>query len=331
MYWNIDKTLSHNCLFNFCIGSRGVGKTYGCKKKAVKRFLKSGSEFMYIRRYKSEFSDIGTFWSDIQKNNEFPEHKLTSSGSKFFCDDKLFGYSIPLSIAAVKKSTAYPLVDFMIFDEFIIEKGTHRYLSNEVKAFLELYLTVSRYRPVIVMFIANSITMMNPYFLHFNLALPHGSTFFKKDDCLLEVIENRKFSDHVRNTRVGKLITATDEQYSDYAMDNQFLLDNRNFVMKRTAAAKHHFNLFYQGAYYGVWVDWSDGLMFVSDAYDPLNQVTYAITTSDHQANTMLIRSLKHSSGFSMLIDNFKLGNVRFDSIRVKAMFYEIVKLVIRV
>ena len=28
-YWDIPRTVSHNCLFNFILGIRGAGKTYG--------------------------------------------------------------------------------------------------------------------------------------------------------------------------------------------------------------------------------------------------------------------------------------------------------------
>lgn len=38
-YWDVDRTLSHNCLFNFIISLRGGGKTYGCLKRVIKNFL----------------------------------------------------------------------------------------------------------------------------------------------------------------------------------------------------------------------------------------------------------------------------------------------------
>ena len=330
MYWDIDKTLSHNCLFNYAIGPRGCGKTYGAKKKAVKRFLKSGDEFIYLRRYKTELADINTFWADIIRNDEYPDNKLESKNGRFYIDDKIAGYALPLSVSKIKKSVAFPNVSLIIFDEFIIERGVYHYLADEVKTFLEFYLTVSRYRPVIVLFIANAITMSNPYFIHFDLYLPHGSNIFKRGDCLLELIENKEFSEHVKQTRVGKLLQEVDHDYSAYAMDNRFLLDSKNFVMKRTEYAKHHFNIVYNAKTYGVWVDWADGLMFLSESYDPLSGFTYALTTSDHKPNTLLIRSLRQSNSFSMLIENYKLGNVRFESVRVKNIAMEFMKLVMR-
>ena len=71
MFWNIQKTLSYNALFNFIVGNRGGGKTYGAKEFVINRFLKHQEQFVYIRRYKKEFSKIKTFFADIEE--AFPE------------------------------------------------------------------------------------------------------------------------------------------------------------------------------------------------------------------------------------------------------------------
>ena len=41
MYYNYNNLFSRNAMFNFIIGERGVGKTYGILKKAVKDFIKT--------------------------------------------------------------------------------------------------------------------------------------------------------------------------------------------------------------------------------------------------------------------------------------------------
>lgn len=54
MYYNADDTLSRNRLFNFVVGARGAGKTYGAKKRAIKNFTEKGEQFVYLRRYDTE-------------------------------------------------------------------------------------------------------------------------------------------------------------------------------------------------------------------------------------------------------------------------------------
>ena len=47
VYWDIKRVLSYNALFNYIIGMRGGGKTYGALKYAIEQNLKdNGFEFM---------------------------------------------------------------------------------------------------------------------------------------------------------------------------------------------------------------------------------------------------------------------------------------------
>ena len=52
LYWDIKKPLSYNCLWNFILGMRGGGKTYGSLKYAIEQYLKAHKkgekwQFMY--------------------------------------------------------------------------------------------------------------------------------------------------------------------------------------------------------------------------------------------------------------------------------------------
>ena len=74
MYYDYDKLLSRDFLIAFVISERGLGKTFGAKKAVLNRWLKSGEEFIYVRRYKTELdSSLATFWSDLQSMR----HNLT--------------------------------------------------------------------------------------------------------------------------------------------------------------------------------------------------------------------------------------------------------------
>ena len=160
MYWDINKTLSYNCLFNFIIGNRGGGKTYGFKKRAIDNFLKRGSQFVYVRRYDTEFDHIDTFFDDIAEAYEELEFKVKDG--KFFINDEIAGWYIALTKAILLKSVPFPGVTLIGFDEFIIETGVYHYLKNEVRLFLDLYSSIARDRDVIVFFMANAITITNP-------------------------------------------------------------------------------------------------------------------------------------------------------------------------
>ena len=66
-YYNYSKLYSYNCTYNFLIGARGLGKTYGIKKKAIKDAIRRGDMFIYLRRYEGEIvAAAPTFFADIE-------------------------------------------------------------------------------------------------------------------------------------------------------------------------------------------------------------------------------------------------------------------------
>ena len=78
IYYNFDKLFSYNFLLAFVIADRGCGKTFGAKVSMIKRFLKTGDEFIYLRRYKTELDmALGTFWDDIQSHGYFDDLELS--------------------------------------------------------------------------------------------------------------------------------------------------------------------------------------------------------------------------------------------------------------
>lgn len=315
MYWDIKRTLSYNCLFNFIVGNRGGGKTYGFKKWAIDDFLKTGAQFVYVRRYKQELKRIKTYFDDITE--VYPEHELSCGRDGLFkIDGEIAGYPMPLSTAKIEKSTAFPNVNKLCFDEFILDRGVYHYLPDEVTAFLELYETIARMRDVRCFFMSNAITITNPYFAYFNIDLPYGSNIKRYDDILIELVNNEEFIESKFDTRFGKIIKGT--QYGEYNVENKFLRDSKYFVEKRSKTASYLFTFIYMSEKYGVWSDNIKGLVWVSDKVDPTCPIIFSFTTDDHKPNTMLIHGYKRNPHIKFLIDNFELGNVRFESVNIK-------------
>lgn len=327
MWYDIGKTLTYNCLFNFVIGNRGCGKTYSAKKRAIKLFLEKGHQFVYLRRYKEELDETAeSYFNDIILNGEFPEAVIEYRSGQYFVNDQLAGYAMALTKAKDYKSISYPLVYFIIFDEFLIEdNGYARYLKNEVKQFLNFYMSIDRYRGATVFFLANSVSMINPYTLYWNLTLPYGSNIVRRGDVLLQLVQDEEFIRERKQTRFGKLVAGTD--FEQYAIENKFIMDSKTFIMKKTEKAQYYFTFIYQGEKYGIWVDYQAGKFFVSQDVDPSCRLIYSITVDDHSPNTLLLSSLSKAVFFKKFIDNYKLGNVYFESQKIKNITYEVIKL----
>jgi hypothetical protein len=322
MFWDIKVPLSYNALFNFIVGNRGSGKTHGAKQWCINDFINNGNQFVWTRRYDSEFDDFKTlrgkdaFFADIK--HEYPDHKFEYKEYCFYIDGVIMGYGIPLSISAKKKSSSYPLVNKLIFDEFIITKGRSNYLRKEVEIFLDLYETVFRMREGKgAFFLANAITFTNPYFLYFDINKPvNKKGIMKQGDLLIQLVNNPDFIEAKKNTRFGKLIQGT--EYGNFSIDNQFLLDNNNFILDHTPKdIRYFFTLKANGEHYGVWLSYGEGIMYVCKKFDPSYKLVYTTILDNHQPNTMLLKG-KQSIVFNTFVNNFKNGCCFFDSIKTK-------------
>lgn len=326
MYWNVNSVQGYNCLFNFIIGGRGTGKTYGMKKWCITDFKKTGAQFIYVRRFQTEVDKVkGNFWNDIGK--EFEDYELKVDGDKFYIDGELAGWVYSLTTAKILKSNSFPDVNKVIFDEFLIDKGQYTtYIKDEVIAFLELYETVARMRDnVKAFFLANPTTITNPYFSYFNIKSPHvkknekgevveGKIERVAEDILIEVVAEKNFIEAKKNTRFGRLIENT--QYGKYAIESVFLRDNNDFIVEDLPKKiEQKFLIKWQGKVYGVWGG-GDNFFYITYKHNPNTKLILTFTTEDHQEDTLLMRS--NSFFVRALRQRFDHNLIRFESVNIK-------------
>lgn len=327
IFWDLHPMLTYDALYNWIVGNRGGGKTYGAKKFCIDRFIKNEEQFVYVRRYKTELKRIHTFFDDIAE--KYPDHELkVDKSGEFYIDGQRAGASIPLSTAKIEKSVPFPKVKTIIFDEFIIDKGVYHYLPDEVTAFLEMYETIARMRDVRVIFLSNALSVTNPYFLYFNLQLPYKKNIWYKDDKLVELVAKESFIEKKKNTRFGKMVK--DTPYGRYSIDNEFLRDNKTFVEKKTGQCTFLCALVYNGITYGIWLSYSQGKVWMSKDYEKDTPYIYALTREDQTPNVMLFKSLKYSRSFTMFKNAAYEGYLYYENINIKNIGQEILGLVAR-
>ena len=330
MYLDLSKILSYNALLNFIIAERGTGKTYGASKFVANKLIKNKDEFAYIRRYKSDLQKaLPNFWTALITNEEFKEHELSRKGSNLLIDDKVCGYGMTLSTAHQLKSSNFSKVKYIIFDEVLIEKGQSHYLKNEVDIFLGLVETIARLRNVVVILLANSTDLVNPYFLYFDLHLPYNNDIITFKDGLIAVqyCESKEYREVKKNTPFGKLVK--DTSYEDYAINNKFMNVNKDFIEKKDKGSKFSFSFVYKNFRFGIWVNWLSGKMYISNDYLE-NGIVFACTTEDHKPNTMLLSVAKKYNCWNNFINNYKLGNVYFENQKIKNISHEVMKLLVK-
>lgn len=167
-YYSLKGILSKHAQYNIIVGERSNGKTYACLKYGLECYVKDHSEMAYIRRTKEDF--IGNrgvnLFAGLVANGEVEKitHgeytdiyyyasrwylcKYTEKGERVKCESP-FCYGFAISTSEHDKSTSFPHVRNIIFDEFITRTY---YLSDEFTLFQNLISTIIRLRSDVTIF-----------------------------------------------------------------------------------------------------------------------------------------------------------------------------------
>lgn len=350
MWYSSNPQLTYNRIFNFAVGVRGGGKTFNSLREAIEKHLKERKngkqwEFMYIRRRVVDLDDAcqgskgsGDLFSDIRAKGYFPEHEFKvvadkSGGYNFYCDDKIMGYGKALSTSASRRSTSYPYVKRLLFDEFLIDDSAgsnQRYLNSgdEFFVFTNFYETIARGRDIPVLFLGNAFSMVNPYFLALGIRIedPEDNKIYKGKAWTVVFWKDPDFIAERAKTQFYQ--ATADSKFAEHAYGNSFYLDSKDFVAKRSKTSEHQFSLVYLGKTYGVWVDWERGTYYVSTkGANTSRDKTISMSLSDNKPNNVSIRRYRNMPfmrAFRMAVDN---NSVYFDSLETYNKMNEVIYL----
>lgn len=237
-YLNARAILNYGMTFNFIIGARGVGKTYGFLDTAQD----SGKPFVLMRRTQSQVDIINkpdfSPFKPICTNRhiEIESESMGKYSARFFKDDQTVCYTCALSTIANMRGFDMSDADLLIYDEFIPERH-ERPIKGEGAAFLNAYETINRNRelpplnkkPLQVVCMANAFNIANPIFLELGLV----GVAQKMRDKDQELYINRERSILIcmpksQKIRAGKSKTALykltkGSQFEKMALKNDFI------------------------------------------------------------------------------------------------------------
>lgn len=334
MWYDKQQLLSHNKIMNMVLSNRGGGKTFHFTRWAIDDFKKTGKQTVWVRRYGTELNDpekgilVKNRFFDAVKDF-YPDDTLEIEGSTGMVNGEPAIIFVALSTSRQMKSVNFPNVNKIIFDEFLITDGRTGYLKAEVEVFLDLYETVARLRDnVRAVLLANNISIVNPYFLFWNIKPNIERRFTVQGQVCVEFFLDADFVAQKKRTRFGQLVQGT--RYGDYAIENKALLDSDTFIEEKTAKSEFMLGMKYNGVMYGFWVDYHQGLIYVNKQYDPSSYSLYCLTKEDHEANLLLIKSLGDSKRVQRIVYAFRNGLLRFSDMQVKNQFYEYIGFFVR-
>lgn len=235
-YLNIRGILSYKCTFNFIVGGRATGKTYG----ALSTVLDDNIKFMLMRRTqaqadlinKPDFSPFKPVCDD--KHIEITTAPVSKYNAKFIKDEAVIGYTCALSTIANMRGFDASDVKLLIYDEFIPERH-ERPIKSEGSAFLNAYETMNRNRelkgkrPLTVLCLANAFDIANPIFLELGLVgiaekmKQNGrELYIDRDKSILILMpDSRKILKEKNETALYKLTEGS--EFSKMALNNEFI------------------------------------------------------------------------------------------------------------
>ena len=329
--------LTYNCIYNFVVGDRGGGKSFGTLRFVIDRFKKTGEQFIYLRRYDTELQEsLPKLFVSVKKEGYYPKDELKVSGNNLYCNGKIMGYGVPLSTSMKKKSIPFDNVKWIIFEEFMVDGRGSRYIGpgeSEVDLFLNFFESVQRMRDVTkkelvrVIFIANAFSMVNIYFTYFKIRMkPPYKKYTKFGDILICMWQDESYREAKKKSRFYKLVEGT--AYASHAYENKFIMDSDHFIKKRPPSAEFHFGLTYMGKTYGVWADWDKGYFYITNKTGSMNQNNvFSLTLDDNRPNNINIRRVRNMPfilGFRRAVDE---NRVYYDNLETFANINEAVYL----
>lgn len=249
-YLDIEKILEYKQPFNFVVGGRGTGKTYGALKSAYE----SNTRLMLMRRTqaqcdlinKPEFNPYKAINADIQSNVSVKSISKYNSKliEEYEDSEKLVGYTCALSTISNMRGFDASDVKLLIYDEFIQEKH-ERALKNEGSAFLNAYETINRNRelkgeePLQVLCLANAFNVANPIFLELGLVgrcekmRNAGQELYidKSRGIVLVLLQHSSISNAKADTALYRISSGS---YSKFALSNDFVYNNTDNIKSKS-------------------------------------------------------------------------------------------------
>ena len=188
-FYTLDSILAHNADYNMIYGERSNGKTTSVLRYGLESYINSGyvNQLAIIRRWEEDFKGkngqqmfeniVNLGWVEELTNKKYNSVyyysqrwflcKYDEFGNKTAQADEPFALGFSITSEEHYKSTSYPNVKTILFDEFITRQY---YLPEEFVKFQNLLSTIIRLRTDVKIFMCgNTINKYCPYFAEMGL------------------------------------------------------------------------------------------------------------------------------------------------------------------
>ena len=337
-YYDWTKTLSYDAPITMVVGARGIGKTYGIRVQAVKDWLRDGSRFVEISRFRAEQGAIIKGYFD-RLESAFPDLMFKVEGTVGYVarkpaeeDEKPewepICYFVAMTELQRSKRSTYDHVRRIIMDEAIIEHSDrfHRYLPQEWEILANLVDSVSRERPESTVhprlyLLGNAVDLINPYFEAAGIvsAPRPGYSWHLGKLFLLHYATDSEYGSAKQNRTVAGRMLAGSEAGSAAAFA-EFSKRYEGSIAAKPPRAKFQFGLRWQGSSWGLWLDEQEGVYYVSSRV-PKGGRLLALSIGEVAPNRPMID--RAAPVMRAILSLAKQDGLRFESLGQRAQFFE--------
>lgn len=236
-FYSLTQIEKCKAIYNIIIGKRSNGKTYACLEKIIRDFAETGKQGAYLRRYREDFRgkrgdqlfashvSEGVIadathgeWTGVKYyGGRWYFSKFDSTLNKDIRDTEPFCFGFSLSEMEHDKSTSYPDIITIVFDEFITRSY---YLPDEFVLFMNVLSTIIRGRyDVTIYMLGNTVNKYCPYFKEMGLG--------HVDEMALGTIDLY----HYGKSELSVAVERCDDPESSKASNKYFTFDNPSLEM----------------------------------------------------------------------------------------------------
>lgn len=182
-HWTTQKIDSYGAPVRGGMGQRGLGKTFGSVKKALRTFVKCGKRFVYVVETEDMIQELSQnngekffagIFGQLEKSNSKRDLRLLTAlqagkteviegevlnkikGGTIVVAGSTAGYIVAINAFAKIKRNNFRDVAYIIIDEFIPENVDIRYLRYAYKM-VSLIQSIARLNDIIIYMFCNSI------------------------------------------------------------------------------------------------------------------------------------------------------------------------------
>lgn len=185
-FYRLDQILKRDAQYNIIFGERSSGKTFAVLEYGIKNYCKTGKQMAIVRRWEEDFKgkrgqtmfdslvaadvvkrESGGEWTGVYYfASKWYLCRYEDDGTRV-TDNRPFAYGFAITAMEHDKSTSYPDITTICFDEFLTRTV---YIPDEFVLFCNVISTIVRHRTDVKIFmLGNTVNKYCPYFKELGL------------------------------------------------------------------------------------------------------------------------------------------------------------------